>query len=146
MSLKGKIIDIIDEGKKARVLVKPVSNCNGCKACAGIIKSSKVVNEEFEIEVLTNNFEIKKGDHVKVELNEYQGSKVAILIYGLPIIGFLIGMFSSPYICSLFHIGINDLIRVICSFIGLFLTFICLFIYFKHNKSNSFIMFITDKY
>ena len=94
MSLKGKVISINDDGTLAKVLVKPVVNCNGCKACAGLIKNSSVANQECEIEVLTNDLQIKVDDLVKVELSEFQGSKVAFIIYGIPIIGFLIGMFS----------------------------------------------------
>ena len=73
MSLQGKIINLSDDGKKARVLVKPSINCNGCKVCAGLIKSSKVANSECELEAFTNELQIKQGDIVKLELSEFQG-------------------------------------------------------------------------
>ncbi len=145
MSLNGKVISINDDKTKAKVLVKPVLNCNGCKACAGLIKNSNVANKEYEIEVLVNNLSIEAGDFVNVELSEFQGSKVAFIIYGIPIVGFLIGMFSAPFICNIINIPISDLCRIIFAFLGLFLSFIIVFYYQKSKGSDSLCMSITKK-
>ena len=145
MSLQGKILDISKDGLKAKVLVKPKANCNGCKACAGLIKNSNITNSEIEVYALTNNLSLKTGDLVTVELSDYQGSKAAFLLYGIPIIGFLTGMFISPYFCNLFNISITDLIRVIAAFTGLFLSFVFVYLYMKFMNNNSFLMTITSK-
>lgn len=144
MGLQGKIISIFDDGKKAKVLVKPTQNCNGCHLCAGLIKSSNSANSECEVEAFTNNFKIKQGDIVKVELSEYQGSKVAFVLYGLPIIFFLLGMFLTPYFCGLFNVVVSDLHRVIGAFIGLFVSVLIIYIITKYSKSDTFIMSISE--
>lgn len=144
MGLQGKIISIYDDGKRAKVLVKPSQNCNGCNVCAGLIKSSNSANLECEVEALTNNFDVKQGDIVKVELSEYQGSKVAFILYGLPIICFLLGMFLAPYCCSLLNVEVSDLHRVIGAFVGLFVSIILIFIITKYTKSDTFIMSVSQ--
>ena len=144
MSLKGKIISLHDNGLRAKVLVKPVPDCHGCQACAGIIKMSKAANRESEIEALTNNFSVHEGDTVKLELTEYQGSKIALIIYGIPIICFIIGMLLTPYICNLIKIPITDLARIIGAFSGLFISFAFIFISLKRSKKDSFIMSISE--
>ena len=145
MSLQGKIISLHDNGQKAKVLVRPVSDCKGCQACAGLIKMSKAANSECEVEVSTNNLDVHEGDSVKIELSEYQGSKVAFIIYGIPIIGFLAGMFSAPFICNILGVEITDLVRVLSAFTGLFISFAAIVVYLKHKKSDNFIMSITEK-
>ena len=145
MSLQGKIISLLDNGQKAKVLVKPVSDCKGCQACAGLIKMSKAANTDCEVEVFTKDFDVHEGDKVKIELSEYQGSKVAFIIYGIPIIGSLAGMFSAPFICNVIGIEITDLARVIGAFSGLFISFAAILVYLKHKKSDNFIMSITEK-
>ncbi len=144
MSLKGKIVSIHDNGLKAKVLVKPIPDCHGCQACAGIIKMSKAANTESEIEALTNNFSVHEGDTVKLELTEYQGSKIALIIYGIPIIGFIIGMLITPYICNLIQIPVSDLARIIGAFSGLFISFALIIFYLKQQKKDSFIMNISE--
>ena len=144
MSLKGKIISLDDSGLKAKVLVKPIPDCHGCQACAGIIKMSKAANIESEIEVFTNNFPVKEGDSVKLELSEYQGSKVAFIIYGIPIIFFLIGMLLTPYICNIIGIALTDLARIIGALSGLLISFVFIFYYIKRTNKDSFIMSISE--
>ena len=144
MSLKGKIISIFDDGRKAKVLVKPIPDCHGCQACAGIIKMSKAANTESEVEAFTNNFSLNEGDIVKLELSEYQGSKVAFILYGIPIIGFILGMLITPYICSLIGIPLSDLARVIGAFSGLFISTAFIYIFLKKSNNDSFIMSISE--
>ena len=144
MSLKGKIISIEDNGLKAKVLVKPIPDCHGCQACAGIIKMSKAANTQSEIEALTNNLSVHEGDTVNLELSEYQGSKIALIIYGIPIIGFLIGMLITPYICNLIQIPLTDLSRIICAFSGMFISFAVILFYVKKSHKDSFIMSISE--
>ena len=105
---------------------------------------SKAANRESEIEALTNNFSVHEGDTVKLELTEYQGSKIALIIYGIPIICFIIGMLLTPYICNLIQIPITDLARIIGAFSGLFIYFAFIFISLKRSKKDSFIMSISE--
>lgn len=144
MSLKGKIISLHDNGLKAKVLVKPIPDCHGCQACAGIIKMSKAANTESEIEVFTNNICVHEGDTVKLELTEFQGSKVALILYGIPIVGFLIGMLTAPHICNLIQMPLTDLTRIICAFTGMFISFAIILFSLKHFQKDSFIMSISE--
>ena len=144
MSLKGKIISINDNGIKAKVLVQPVPDCHGCQACAGIIKMSKAANSQCEIDVFTNNLTLHVGDTVKLELSEYQGSKVAFILYGIPILCFLAGMLVTPYICNTFGIPLSDLARVIGAFTGLFLSLLAIMVYIKASSKDTFMMTITE--
>ena len=145
MSLQAKVISILENGKKARVKVKPVSNCNGCKACAGLIKANKNGLKEQEITVLTNNFEISENDIVNIELTEYQGSKAAIILYGIPIIGFMSGMFIAPFICSILSIPPTDIIRIIGAAVGFILSVIFIMFYSHSKNSDAFMMHISSK-
>ncbi len=144
MSLQGKIISISEDKKYAKVLVKPRVNCNGCKACAGIIKSSKAFNSECEVDAYTNDFNIKQGDNVILEMTEYQGSKLAFVLYGIPIICFMLGLLIAPYFCIPFNIEVTDLCRIIGSFIGLLLSFLIILMVRKFSQRNTFIMSITE--
>ena len=144
MSLKGKIISLHDNGQKAIVLVKPIPDCHGCKACSGIIKMSKAANTESEVEAFTNNLSVHEGDTVKLELSEYQGSKVAFILYGIPIIGFITGMLISPYICNFIGIAVSDLARIIGAFSGLFISLAIIFSLLKKSNNESFMMSISE--
>ena len=144
MSLVGKIISLHDNGMKAKVLVKPIPDCHGCQACAGIIKMSKAANTESEIEVFTNNLSLHEGDNVKLELTEYQGSKVAFILYGIPIIFFLIGMLITPYICNFIGIPSTDFAKIIGAFSGLFISLAFIVFYLKKSNKDSFIMSISE--
>lgn len=145
MSLQGKVLSVYNNGKYAKVLVKPVIDCNGCKVCAGLLKNSASSREEREVEALTNGYEIKQGDFVKLELTEYQGTKAAILIYGLPILGFMIGILLAPYFSNIFQIEVNDLIRVVCAFAGLVVSLLMVFIYLRLKKPETFMMQVSKK-
>ncbi len=145
MSLQAKVISIIENGKKARVKVKPVANCNGCKACAGLIKANKNGLKEQEITVLTNNIEIAENDLVNLELTEYQGSKAAIILYGIPIVGFIGGMLIAPFICSFLSIPITDVSRIIGAGIGFALSVIIIMFYSRSKNSEAFMMHIASK-
>lgn len=144
MSLKGKIISIYNNETKAKVLVKPIPDCHGCQACAGIIKMSKAANTESEIEVSTNGLNVHEGDIVKIELTEYQGSKIALILYGIPIICFLIGMLSAPYFCNLIQIPPTDLSRIIGAFLGLISSTAIITLYLKKSNKDTFIMKISE--
>ena len=144
MSLQGKILSFSYDKHTAKVLVKPVADCNGCKACAGLIQSSNAANSECEIEALTNYLDLKEGDIVKVEMSENQRSKAAILIYGVPLIGFLAGLFIVVSFGHLLNIVVIDLYKVIGAFIGLFISFLFIVVFFKVMKPESFIMTITE--
>ena len=144
MSLQGKIISISEDKKYAKVLVKPRVNCNGCKACAGLIKSSKAFNSECEVDAVINELNVKQGDNVVLEMTEFQGSKVAFVLYGIPIICFMIGLLIAPYFCSPFNIEVTDLCRIIGAFIGLFFSFLIILAIRKFTQKESFMMSIVE--
>ena len=144
MSLKGKILSVYDNGLKAKVSVQPVSDCNGCQACAGLIKMSKAANTHCVVDAFTNNHSVHEGDIVKLELSEFQGSKVAFILYGLPIIFFLVGMLIAPYFCFICNIEVTDIARIICAFSSLFLSLFFIAIYSNKTKKDTFMMSISE--
>ena len=88
--------------------------------------------------------QLKQGDLVKLELSELQGSKVAFIIYGIPILFFLLGMILTPYICGLIKIEVTDFYRIIGAFLGLTISYIIILCISKYSKSDNFIMSITE--
>ncbi len=145
MSLQAKVISVSDDKIKAKVKVKPVASCNGCKACAGLIKANKNSLKEQEITVLTNDIPIKENDIVTLELTEYQGSKAALILYGVPIIGFIGGMLISPIFCSLLATQVTDGARIIGALIGFVLSILFIALYLRKNKTETFMMHIASK-
>ena len=105
---------------------------------------SKAANTECVIDALTNEFSVHEGDFVKLELTEFQGSKVAFILYGIPILSFLLGMLIAPYICSFLGTSTTDLARLVCAFLGLFLSLLAIAIYSKKSHKENFLMSITQ--
>lgn len=136
MSLKGKVLSIYDNGKRAKVLVKPVFNCNGCNACAGIIKTAQSNKESYEIEVLVEDSNLSPHDVIELEMPEYQGSKVAVILYGIPILGFLLGIFFANYIARLLNFQQSDLVMIIGAFSGLFISMAGVAIHLRLRRNS----------
>lgn len=143
MSLQGKILLV--ESNRAKVLVKPVANCNGCKACAGLIKASNAAQSEQVIDAFTNNLPVNKDNIVKLELKEGTGSLAALILYGIPMISFISGMLLAPYICEMLGLQSTDIMRALFAFIFLFLSFYVVYkIWGNKNKPSNLIMTITE--
>ena len=92
----------------------------------------------------TNNFEIKEDDLVTLELTEYQGSKAAIILYGIPIVCFIGGMLIAPYLCSILSLPTTDVARIIGAVIGFGLSVLFIMFYSHSRNSDTFMMHISS--
>lgn len=121
MSLQGKVISV-EEGF-ATVEVEPRPECEGCHACTGLLDGEKR-SAKKQVRVMTENFEVRVNDEVIVDLHPGEGTVAALLIFGLPVIGFFIGMTITPWICQVAGSDISDLWRVVSGFAGMAAAFI----------------------
>ncbi|PKL46646.1 MAG: hypothetical protein CVV42_15745 [Candidatus Riflebacteria bacterium HGW-Riflebacteria-2] len=120
MSLQGKV-KAVEEGF-ATIEVEPRPECQGCHACTGLLDGEKRSTKK-EIRVKTENFAVSIGDEVLVDLHPGEGTVAALLIFGLPIAGFIVGMALTPWLCQLIGSETTDLWRLISGSAGMALAF-----------------------
>jgi len=116
MSLQGKVTAV--EDGFATVEVEPRPECKGCHACTGLLDGEKR-SAKKQIKAKTDNFKVNIGDEVVLDLNPGEGTVAAILIFGLPIAGFVIGMSLTPWLCQLTGSEISDIWRLVAGFGGM---------------------------
>ncbi len=121
MSLHGKVT-AVEEGF-ATVEVEPRPECNGCHACTGLLDGEKRASKK-QIRAMTENFKVSIGDEVLLDLRPGEGTVAAMLIFGLPIAGFLLGLILTPWFCQITGAAISDIWRVISGFAGMAAAFI----------------------
>ncbi len=121
MSLQGKIIEI-EEGF-ATVEVEPRPECEGCHACTGLLDGEKR-SAKKQVRVKTGSFKVNINDEVIVDLHPGEGTVAALLIFGLPVVGFFIGLAITPWLCQAAGSNISDLWRVVSGFAGMAVAFI----------------------
>jgi positive regulator of sigma E activity len=121
MSLQGKVTAV--EDGFATVEVEPRPECKGCHACTGLLDGEKR-SAKKQIRAKTDNFKVSIGDEVILDLHPGEGTVAAILIFGLPIAGFIIGMSLTPWFCQLIGSQISDFWRLIAGFAGMTAAFV----------------------
>ncbi|KAF1079774.1 MAG: hypothetical protein GQF41_3891 [Candidatus Rifleibacterium amylolyticum] len=121
MSLQGKVT-AVEEGF-ATVEVEPRPECKGCHACTGLLDGEKR-SAKKQIRAMTKDFKVNIGDEVVLDLNPGEGTLAALLIFGLPVAGFITGMVLTPWFCQAIGIEINDLGRLISGFGGMAVAFV----------------------
>ncbi|MEW5766257.1 MAG: SoxR reducing system RseC family protein [bacterium] len=82
MQEKGRIIKI--EGNLAEVALEPKEACHSCKLCQVGRKGEMIIRVE-------NSVDARPGDQVKLEIEAEMVLKSALLLYGVPLLGLLIG-------------------------------------------------------
>ena len=106
------------DGRNLKILVYKDSACSQCSSCT---EGSRFQGEfEFQAED-----EVKIGDIISFEIEDKVVLNLAFLVYILPVVFFFMG-----YIISS-KLGLTEGFRILCSFIGLFSSFILLFFYDK---------------
>jgi len=120
MSLQGKVT-AVEEGF-ATVEVEPRPECKGCHACTGLLDGEKR-SAKKQIKAKTENFRVNVGDEVLLDLHPGEGTLAALLIFGLPVAGFIIGMALTPWLCQVTGHEISDLWRLLAGFAGMALAF-----------------------
>jgi len=86
----GQVIET-REDQKALVRVRKHLACGSCNRCGGIFGDPEK-NREDVVEAL-NPIRAQKGDHVKMEMNPNEMLLAAFLLYIVPLIALLSGLF-----------------------------------------------------
>ncbi|MDI6793830.1 MAG: SoxR reducing system RseC family protein [bacterium] len=119
MQEQGRIIKV--EGNQARVTLEPKEACRSCKLCQAGRQGEMIIQVE-------NSIGARVGDQVKLEIEVEEVLRSAFLLYGLPLLGLLIGFLGGGVV-----IGSEPGI-IGGGLTGLGLTFLGLHIYDKRLK------------
>ena len=142
MSLQGKVISV--SGSTAIVSVIPKTDCKGCHACSGLLGGESGPPTR-EVKVRVVDIEIQPGDEVLVDLNPGEGSIAAFLIFGLPMVGFFIGLFAAPSLCAILGTEANDIWRIVSGFAGMVIAFILLAVFSRSQHAEKLSMKVIKK-
>ena len=126
MAEKGKVIEL--NGEFATVSMTRKEACAKCRACiAGMTEKEMIIEAE-------NECYANIGDWVDVEVSPDGFISALFVVYGLPLIGFLVGLIPSYFIFkTLFDIGsIGDFLSFV---IGLACTGV-VFLWIKKNQAR----------
>lgn len=98
----GTVTKLYNKNKenKAQVVITRHEMCGDCKAC-DMRKSDKKMTA-----LASNRAHAKVGDHVAISMEMASLMKASSIAYGLPLIGFLIGVFAGYYAAPSF--GLNQ--------------------------------------
>jgi positive regulator of sigma E activity len=121
MSLPGKIIEVHED--HVIVEVSPRPECEGCHACKSLLDGEKK-SEKKKITALKAGFEPEVGDEVILDTNPGEGSIAAILIFGVPMAAFFLGIYLSPPLLAYFNIIASEGSRLILGFLFMALAFL----------------------
>lgn len=93
MSLIGTVISV--EGEWITVEVGPLAGCQGCHACGGLLTGGEVAQPR-RLSALRQGFDLAAGDRVTLDTNPGEVSLAAVIIFGLPLAGFFLGLWVTP--------------------------------------------------
>ncbi len=141
MSLTGTIIELKDS--TAVVEVSPKPECKGCHACTGLLGDKKSATRQLEVPLESIN--VKVGDQVVLDLEPGHGSIAALLIFGMPILAFFLGIWLTPWICNGLELETSDLARVITGFLAMGVSFVLLAIFSRSSAAKALSMKIVKK-
>lgn len=117
-----------DNENKAKVVIQRHEMCGDCKAC-DMRKSDKKM-----VALATNKAHAKVGDHVAISMEMASLMKASSIAYGLPLLGFLIGVFAGYYAAPSF--GLNQALTGF--FAGIILTAVAYLIIKLLDKRGTF--------
>jgi sigma-E factor negative regulatory protein RseC len=123
MSLPGKVIEINE--KFAIVEVSPKPECDGCHACQGLLGGEKKSSLK-RIEAFIDEVKPQPGDEVILDTKPGEGSIAALLVFGLPMLFFFLGLFWGPDISTILGFSGSDSTRLIFGFVFMALSFLIL--------------------
>ncbi|MGM0600511.1 MAG: SoxR reducing system RseC family protein [Candidatus Rifleibacteriota bacterium] len=133
MSLPGKVVKVNEESVVVEVSPRP--ECNGCHACTGLLGGEKK-SALKRIDVLKGEFSPRIGDEVILDINPGEGTLAAILVFGIPLASFFVGLLLTPFLCSTFGFELTDQARFISGFSALGLGFFLLAIIARTRSAN----------
>jgi positive regulator of sigma E activity len=118
MGLTGKVKEVRDGW--VHVEVFPRADCQGCTACSGLMTDGKP--QAKVVRALAETVTPKVGDEVRLEVDPGYGSLAAFLVFGLPLVGFFVGVFLGGYIPGwLGWSPLGEGWALVCGLIGLFI-------------------------
>lgn len=101
------------QGDEAVIQIKRVSGCGGnCEACGGSCESA------FHGLTVKNTIDAKPGETVEILFRESESMKASLIIYLVPLAGFLIGLIIG-YLAKL-----SDITSFLISLVGLITGFL----------------------
>lgn len=129
--LRGDYMDLLGiiskiDGDEAEVQIKRVSGCGGnCEHCGGSCESS------FHGLKVKNTIDAKIGETVKIEFKESESMKASLIIYLIPLAGFLIGLLGA------FLMNMSEMNALLAAVIGLLIGFFVIHLSDKRYKKNN---------
>ena len=117
MAEKGLVVGLKND--LAVIRLNRIEACAKCRACVAGMKT-----EEMMVEA-ENECDAVVGDWVEMELRDYGFLKAVLIMYGLPLIGFMVGLCTGYFILSEFFPAINrDIVSASFGLIGTMLVFL----------------------
>ncbi len=129
--LRGDYMDLLGiiskiDGDEAEVQIKRVSGCGGnCEHCGGSCESA------FHGLKVKNTIDAKIGETVKIEFKESESMKASLIIYLIPLAGFLIGLMGA------FLMNMSEMNALLTAVIGLLIGFFVIHLSDKRYKKNN---------
>lgn len=114
MKKTGIVVDTVDT--KAKVLVYRSEACSNCDSCAAC--DQKPVTMEVE-----NAFSAEMGDQVTLEISDSAFIRSTFMVYGLPLILFVAGIWFGTWFLERQGIQ-NELLALLFGLAGLFVSFL----------------------
>lgn len=115
MDQRGKIVEIIDD----RTAMMKMQRNSACASCGKCIGSSSSESQEITVEV-DNTIGAKIGDQVEVSMDQIDIMRALGILYGIPLMGLLVGAVGSYYILE--AVGIIKGLEVLSALIGFVFT------------------------
>jgi len=126
----GQVINVLDEDVKVRLNRQEA--CAKCGACSAGLESKDMFIEA------TNLAHAKLDEWVEIRLEEENFIKAVAIMYGIPLVGLLIGLIGGVVLGEMLVSGYGDIIGVVTGLLGAGISF--LFIHINEDK------FKTSKY
>ncbi len=122
----GRVIKI--ENGQMLISMKRDSACGSCESCAAGCESKEHIIKAK----LRANYEV--GDLVSIKVDSRKMLRGVMMVYLVPLLAFLLGIFASNYIFSKFSFKVQDFYSII---IGVVLLLISLVIVKAYDKKYS---------
>lgn len=115
MGLTGKVVEKKDNWVFVEVM--PIADCQGCTTCKGLGDGEP--GKKRTVQALTNDHSPQVGDEVILDNNPGEGTIAAFLVFGFPLLGFVIGIFSTGPLLNYLGIVPRDIFLLAGGGLGL---------------------------
>ncbi|MBF0410607.1 MAG: SoxR reducing system RseC family protein [Candidatus Riflebacteria bacterium] len=144
MSYIGQVIEFKNDS--AVIEIGVFSSCNKCSGCGGKSIFAGSSDKKRTIIAKTGNHSLLKGDFVEVSPKPGAQSMAALLVFGIPLFFFFIGLVFGTSILSMFiQIEAKDWINLLLGFQGLIMGFAVSFLIIKIAGFDFFMLQVERK-